>query len=182
MIGPRRGGCTVSELPGQDVPNLPNLPEGRLQGLESFRQLIRDVARTAAAERWRECWLSDNNFDDWPLGESEVVASLNDWSRSGGRMVMLAQTYQGLVQAMPRFVRWRQAWDHRLDCRTISLDRGDVLPSALWAPGWMMQRLDRSRAVVVGTRSAQQRLLMRQGLDDLYRRSRPGFPSTILGL
>ncbi|MEY4756953.1 MAG: hypothetical protein RJA34_1851 [Pseudomonadota bacterium] len=64
----------MSELPGQDAPIL---PKRHLQGLESFRHWVRDVVRTAVTERWRECRLSDKSFEDWPLGESEIVAALD---------------------------------------------------------------------------------------------------------
>ena len=41
-----------------------SLPEGRFEGIESFRQLVRDALATAAREGWKEIVLADASFAD----------------------------------------------------------------------------------------------------------------------
>ena len=50
------------------------LPSGRLEGRELFRRAVRDALACAADQGWHELILSDASFEDWPLGESAVVA------------------------------------------------------------------------------------------------------------
>ena len=78
-------------------PAAPALPHGRFEGREAFRQRVRDALACAAREGWREIVLSDADFHDWPLGERAVIESLNDWARSGRKLVMLAKTYDELM-------------------------------------------------------------------------------------
>ena len=57
------------------------------------------------------------------------------------------------------------------------------LPSVLWSPGWVMQRLDPVRCAGVAGGEADRRVLVREVLNEWLRsKSSPGFPSTTLGL
>ena len=69
----------------------PRCPRAGFTGREAFRQLVRDALACAAREGWREMVVCDASFEDWPLGEREVVASLQGWARSGRRFVMVAR-------------------------------------------------------------------------------------------
>lgn len=165
-----------------DAPMAP-LPEGRFNGREAFQQLVRDALATAAREGWREIILSDANFHDWPLGERAVVESLQEWAHSGRRMTLLACTYDEVIRRHARLVRWRGTWDHILTCRVSpGADPLDI-PSALWSPGWVMQRLDPERCSGVAGSEPERRVLLRETLNEWVRsKSAPGFPSTTLGL
>lgn len=158
------------------------LLSGPFSGPQSFAQLVRDALACAAREGWSEMVWSDASFEDWPLREREVVESLQAWSRRGRRLVMLAQRYDVVQRYHPRFVSWRCQWDHIVECRVSKArDAGDV-PSALWSPGWMLQRLDTERCTGVATHEAQRRVLLKQQLDECVRQSAPGFSATTLGL
>jgi len=155
---------------------------GPFAGPQSFAQLVRDALACAAREGWSEMVWSDASFEDWPLREREVIESLLAWSRSGRRLVMLAQRYDAVVRYQPRFVSWRCQWDHIVECRVSqTLDVSDF-PSALWSPRWMLHRLEPVRSTGVATYEAQRRVLLKQQLDECLRQSAPGFPVTTLGL
>lgn len=159
------------------------LPTGRLSGRDVFQQLVRDAFAAAAREGWHEIIISDANFHDWPLGERAVTEALQEWARSGRRFTMLAGTYDDVIRRHARFVRWRGTWDHILTCRKApNVDPLDV-PSVIWSPQWVMQRVDPERCVMVAGTEPDRRVLLQETLREwLHGKSSPGFPSTTLGL
>ena len=165
---------------GESVP--PALPEGRFEGREAFRQLVREALACAAREGWREIILSDADFHDWPLGERAVVDSLQAWARPGRALVMLARNYEEIIRTHPRFVTWRITWSHIVDCRRRATADPLDIPSALWASGWVLHRMDPARSKGVCTAIPERRLAVRESLDECLRQSSPGFPATTLGL
>jgi hypothetical protein len=164
-----------------DQPRL-SLPTGRLLGREVFVQTVRDALACAASEGWKEITLSDATFEDWPLYERAVVESLQAWSKTGRRLRMLATRFDGVQRQHARFVRWRQTWDHLIECRVCrSADPLDF-PSAIWSPNWVMHRIDPVNSVLVCGNDPQRRLLLREALQEWERNSGPGFPASTLGL
>lgn len=161
---------------------VPVLPQGRLQGRSTFTQAVRDALQTAAREGWNELILADANFADWPLGERVVAQALQDWSRTGRRFVLLAMDYSGMQRLHPRFVKWRQTWDHIIECRSCRATDALAFPSVFWSPAWVMQRIDVERDVLVCDNAAPRRVTLRQLLDECRRDSTPGFPASVLGL
>ena len=160
-----------------------SLPQGRFSGRSDFQQLVRDALSTAAEEGWPEIILSDATFADWPLGERVVEESLQAWACRGRRMTLLACGYGDMVQRHARFVQWRRTWDHLLNCRACPAGRAPDLPSALWSPGWVLQRLDPDRCVGVTGNEPGRVLLLHQTLKEwLNSKSAPSFAATTLGL
>lgn len=157
-------------------------PEGLFDGPTQFAQWVRDALEAAAVEGWREMIWSDASFEDWPLRERVVVELLNAWARSGRKLTMLALNYDAMRRIHPRFVTWRVTWDHIVDCRVCRGVDASEFPSALWSPDWSMRRLDPVRQTGIATMEARQRLLLRDQLNELYRKSSPGFPASTLGL
>ena len=167
-----------------DHPDQPGtaLPTGRLVGREIFVQTVRDALACAAIEGWPEIILSDATFEDWPLHERAVAESLQAWSKTGRRFCMLATRFDAVQRQHARFVRWRQTWDHIIECRVCrSADPLDF-PSAIWSRGWAMHRIDPENSVFVCGSEAQRRLLLRETLQEWTRNSAPGFPASTLGL
>jgi hypothetical protein len=158
------------------------LPSGRFEGRQAFQQLVRDALATAAREGWRELVLSDADFADWPLGERAVAQSLQDWSASGRRCTLLARRYDEVVRRHARFVTWRGTWAHIIDARACPSADPLELPSAIWSPGWVMQRLDSERCNGYGGTEPERRLLLRENLNEWLRQSAPSFPANTLGL
>ena len=158
------------------------LLEGRFTGRTDFAELIRQALGTAAAQGWREIILSDPDFEDWPLGERVVAQALNDWSRTGRKLTMLARNYDAVLRRHARFVVWRRNWAHIVECRSSAATPADTLPSALWSPGWVFERLDLQRCTGIAGLEVARRLALKERLNEGLLNSSPAFPATILGL
>jgi hypothetical protein len=158
------------------------LPEGRFAGPTQFAQWIRDALESAAQEGWSELVLSDPDFSDWPLGERAVVEALHAWSARGRRCTLLAQRWDEASRRHARFVAWRQRWSHIIDARACAGAGRLELPSALWSPGWVLQRIDLERSIGHAGREAARRLALRESLDEWLGKSSAGFPASTLGL
>jgi hypothetical protein len=155
---------------------------GAFNGTQAFAQLVREALARAALEGWSKMVWSDPNFLDWPLRERSTVESLQQWAGSGRRLVMLATQYEDIRRYHPRFVAWRNQWDHIVECRVCqALDAGE-LPSALWSQAWALRRLDLVRSTGIATEEPQRRLMLQEELEECRRQSAPGFPVTTLGL
>lgn len=165
---------------GDDVPA--GLPSGRFEGRTAFQQLVRDALALAAREGWRELILSDASFEDWPLAERAVAESLQAWSASGRHMTLLAKRYDEVVRRHARFVTWRQTWSHIIEARACPTADPLDLPSAIWSPGWVLERRDIARSRGVSGSEPERRLALRETLQEWLQKSSPSFPATTLGL
>ena len=160
-----------------------DLPCSRFEGRDAFQQRVRDALQCAAREGWQELILSDAYFHDWPLGEREVCESLEQWSRAGRRITVLAWSFDDIVRRHARFVQWRVRWGHLIDCRRALASSPQDVPSALWSPHWVLERNDAQRCIGTTGQEPQQRVLLRQALGEwMERKSSPAFPATVLGL
>jgi hypothetical protein len=158
------------------------LPSGRFAGRAAFQQLVRDALARAAQEGWREIILCDADFEDWPLGERAVAQSLQDWSAAGRRCTLLARRYDGVVRRHARFVTWRQTWSHIIEARACASADPLEIPSAIWSPGWVMQRLDSERCSGVSGSEPERRILLRENLNEWLLKSSASFAASSLGL
>ena len=158
------------------------LPQGRVNGLVAFQQLVRDTLVCASNQGWKEIIFCDATFADWPLGERAVADALQAWSKTGRKFILLATRYDELMRRHARFVTWRKTWSHIIECRACpSADPLDF-PSAIWSPQWVMRRLDVEHSGCIAGSEPERRLLLREELDEWLRNSSPGFPATVLGL
>jgi hypothetical protein len=158
------------------------LLQGPFQGQSEFAQAIRNALETAAMEGWAEMVWSDPNFEDWPLRERSVIASLQGWAGKGRKLILLAHNFDSIVRLHPRFVGWRVQWDHIIECRTCRNRDATEVPSAFWSPSWVMRRLDFIRSNGYAGIESSSRLSVREDLDECLRQSSPGFPASTLGL
>jgi hypothetical protein len=156
--------------------------EGAFSGPTEFAHVIRAAMACAARDGWPSMVWSDPSFEDWPLGEREVIESLQAWAGKGRRLVMLAHRYDSVLKHKPRLVGWRKTWDHIIECRVCKTLDASEMPSALWAPHWAMRRLDPVRCTGVARLEPQQRLLLKEELDECRRQSSPGIAASTLGL
>ena len=160
----------------------PVLLEGRFSGRTEFTSLVRQAFAAAAAEGWREIIVCDPGFEDWPLGERVVVQALNDWSRTGRRFTMLAKNYDEVLRRHARFAAWRRTWAHIVDCRGSASTPADDMPSALWAPGWVFERVELARCTGTAGSEVVRRVALRERLNERLLKSSPAFSATTLGL
>jgi hypothetical protein len=159
-----------------------DLPQGRFEGREAFQRLVRDTLACAAAEGWRELILSDPGFVDWPLGERTVAESLQAWSSSGRRCILLARRWDDARRLHARFVGWRQTWSHIIDARACPSADALEVPSAIWSPAFVLHRLDPERCNGVAGAEPDRRLAVRELLQEWLQKSSPAFPASTLGL
>lgn len=171
----------MSEVP-IDPPVPAPLPTGRFEGRVAFQQIVRDALACAAREGWREIILSDADFADWPLAERAVAQALQDWSASGRRCTLLARRYDEVLRRHARFVSWRSTWSHIIEARACASADPLELPSAIWSPGWVMQRLDPQRCSGVSGNEPERRVMLRESLQEWLQKSSPSFPAHTLGL
>ena len=165
-----------------DTPTPATLPSRRFQGRDDFRQLVRDALASAAREGWREIVLSDADFQDWPLGERGVAASLQAWARSGRHMVLLARRYDEVVRQHARFVAWRGIWSHIVSASACASADPLDLPSAIWTPAWVLERRDLDRSSGYCGSEPERRVALRENLEAWLQKASPAFPATTLGL
>ena len=160
----------------------PVLPSGRFEGRKAFQQIVRDALAHAARQGWNQIILCDADFEDWPLGERAVAQSLHDWSASGRRCTLLARRYDGVVRRHARFVTWRKTWSHIIEARACaSADPLDI-PSAIWSPEWVLQRVDSERCNGFCGSEPDRRVLLREQLNEWLLKSSPSFAAITLGL
>lgn len=158
------------------------LLQGRFEGRMAFAQLLRDALATAAQDGWSSLVLCDADFADWPLGEREVVQSLQAWAGAGRQLTMLAAGYDEVVRRHARFVQWRVQWSHIVQCHACGAAHASALPSLLWSAHWTMRRLDPVHSVGVASFDGVRRMQSRELVDQWMRRSTPSFPPSVLGL
>jgi hypothetical protein len=158
------------------------LPSGPFQGREAFQQLVRDALDSAAREGWHEIVLCDPNFEDWPLNERAVAQSLQDWSQTGRKCILLARRWDDAIRRHARFVTWRRTWSHIIDARGCPSADPLELPSALWTPAWVMERRGLERCQGYSGSEPQRRLVLREKINEWLGKSTPAFPATTLGL
>jgi hypothetical protein len=156
--------------------------KGTFSGPTEFSQIVRGALVRAAQDGWQTMVWCDASFEDWPLGERAVTESLQAWAGSGRQLVMLAHSYNSVLRYQPRFVTWRQTWDHIIECRVCKTIDASEMPSALWSPHWAMRRLDLVRSTGVADLEPARRVLLKEDLDECRRQSSPGFSASTLGL
>lgn len=156
--------------------------QGRFVGPTEFAELIRHAFAAAAIQGWRQIIISDRNFEDWPLGERAVAQSLQDWSKSGRKLTMLAKNYSEVTRRHARFVTWRRTWAHIIDCRAATAVSDDDMPSGLWSPVWVCQKLDMARCTGMAGTEPARRVALKERFDECLKLSSPSFAASTLGL
>ena len=171
-----RGGCMLTN----DA--ITGLPEGAFSGPVEVSHLVRDALALAAAQGWRSLVISDASFEDWPLRERVVVDALQAWAGQGRKLTLMAQRFDSVPRLHPRFVNWRNQWDHIIECRVCKQVDASEFPSAIWSPVWCMRRLDLTRSTGMAGAEPIRRQRLKEELDECLRHSAPGFSATTLGL
>ena len=166
----------------KSVTGLPGLIEGRIAGRGEFTEVIRQAFAAAGVEGWREIILSDPDFDDWPLGERGVTQALNDWSKAGCKLMMMAGSYDTVLGRHARFAVWRRTWAHMVECRASVATPAGRIPSAFWSPSWTFERVDVQRCIGVAGSDVVRRVALKERLNEQLLNSSPAFPASVLGL
>lgn len=158
------------------------LPEGRFVGRLAFADAVRQALAAAAAQGWSQLWLVDDDFADWPLGESAAIQSLNAWAQRGRRLRLIARDFAALRRLHPRFATWSATWQHLIEAHALSQASPHELPGLVWTPGWTLERLDPVRFTLVASHDAERRVALHERLDEWWKKGQPAFAPTTLGL
>lgn len=156
---------------------------GRFEGRAAFDSHVLHFLQRAAEERWPELIVADPDFADWPWGTLAATELLQQWARHGRLMTVLAYRFDALPRRHPRWMQWRTVWDHKLQCRRMLARDVSLVPSMLWSPQWVVERLDMERCI--GVASAERASIVPQGemLQEWIRhQSTPGLAASVLGL
>lgn len=136
----------------------------------------------ARAQGVSHMWWCDPDFADWPLHEASVVAQLQAWSLAGGRLRMLASDFRHVQAHAPRFLRWRQLWDHRFEARATGRVRWAETPSVWLGGEQVLLRLDPVVNTFVFSTDPARRAQTEEVLQSLWQQSVVALPASTLGL
>jgi hypothetical protein len=159
----------------------------RFDGRAGFHEALRAGLARAQAEGLPMAWV-DDDFADWPLGEAGWVAALTDWLQASprARLRLFARRDDVVARRHPRFVTWRQRFDHRLEARVLRAEEDGPLPGLLLCGEVMAVRLlDRERwrgRTVLAHDEPVELQRLRQQVEEAWQRGEPGFPAGHLGL
>jgi len=158
-------------------------PTGRFEGRGEFQDAIRTALAEAAAAGWRELWLCDPDFENWPLGERSVIESLTHWAGAQRRLTLLALHFDEVSRRHARWAQWRRQWSHVAHCRALQELQPDDVPVMLYAPGALVIRLlDPRHCRGIASGLAADGLQAGELIDAISQRSVEAFPATALGL
>jgi hypothetical protein len=160
----------------------PTLPAGAFAGRDTFRDLVRTALAAAQGQGWKEIILCDADFADWPLGERAVAESLAAWSQAGRKCVLMARTWDEAQRRHARFVTWRRTWSHIIEARSCRSADPEEFPSAIWTPGWVLERRDVIQSRGWMGPEADRRVALREKINEWMGKSSPGFASHTTGL
>jgi hypothetical protein len=148
-----------------------------------FHGAVHEALAEVADIGCREVFISDADFNDWPLSDAAVLASLTAWARSHRRLTLLASQFDELARRHGRWVEWRRQWSHLVECRANTEVEAARLPTMLLAPGVLVLRLvDPLRYRGSLSRETADLVHGREVIDAVLQRSAETFPVTTLGL
>lgn len=164
------------------VGEMTGLPVGRIDGLQAFQQMIRDVCAKGAERRWPQLIFCDPDFEVWPLAESLPMEGLQAWSQAGRSFTMLAHRFDWVQARQARLVTWRTMWSHIIYCGVIATTDCESVQTHVWTPEWAFSLQENDHLVGVASENPRFRAEVAEKLSRFKTRSRAGFPVNVLGL
>lgn len=157
---------------------------GSFEGRGAFQQAVRDVLTGAAEQGVRRLVWVGPDLREWPVDEPAVLDALTRWMRGGPRqMTWLLSEFESLRSRMPRLVRWRATWSHRVHCLMPDvLSESDMACFLLADERCVIRVFDVNRWRGRVSDEAPDIVQARQWLDAVLQRSTETFPVTTLGL
>ena len=161
-----------------------NLPPPLIESSETFGAALRWGFDAAAAQGARVITCADPDFEGWPLDDPALLQGLSDWIRLPQRqLVLLAASYDGVPQRLPRFAAWRRNWSHAVQALQALPEFALDLPTLLIDDvSVSVQLVDRLQWRGLAAADGRKRWLLQEKLDVVLQRSEPGFPISTLGL
>ena len=164
------------------APN-PASPYTRFSGLAEWRSALLAFLQRAAAEKWPQLIFCDSDFSLWPLGDSEILAALENWSHRPNSFTIVAGHYRHIEQNFPRFIRWRQQWEHIISAHAAAPVHKGSLPSCVLAPQHAaLQLIDPVRCRGITVHEANMVHDLQLVLDEILLKSSSAFSASTTGL
>ncbi|THU02056.1 hypothetical protein E9531_08670 [Lampropedia puyangensis] len=88
-----------------------------ISGIAQWHTCFRALLHDACAQSSQRLVLCAQDWRHWPLSETDVIQTLEQWLRPSVSMVILTHDFEALERLHPRFVAWRQRWDQYITGR-----------------------------------------------------------------
>lgn len=158
-------------------------PYARFNGLAEWRAALLAFLQRAAAEKWPELIFCDSDFSLWPLNDSEILAALDNWSHRPYSCTIIAADYRHIEQNFPRFIRWRQQWEHIISAHAAAPVHKGSLPSCALAPRHAaLQMVDPVRCRGISVHEPNMVHDLQLVLDEILLKSSSAFSASTTGL
>ena len=153
-----------------------------IDGRSDFTRAVRRSLARAWQQRERELCLVDTDFEIWPLGDADVLESLNAWARlPQRRLMMVGSRFDTIARLFPRFTVWRRTFAHVVEPFATEVEPSQV-PTLLLAGPSSLMLADRLRWRGRALGNDEEVADWREVVDVLLQRSEPGFGANTLGL
>lgn len=160
-------------------------PLSALRSRAEVQQALLWAVQHALQVHARKLIWVDPDFAAWPLDEPALLQSLTAWLQlPQRRLVLLAQRYDDLARAYPRFVAWRRPWAHAVDAWQPAADAEPLnLPTLCLDDGRLcLQVFDKLHWRGRLQLDERQNRQWRDEIDALLQRCTASFPAHQLGL
>ena len=149
-----------------------------------FSLALLAAVQGALAQGRRRILCVDRDFAEWPWDDPVLLDTLTQWLRQPQRrLLLLAESFDGVASRFPRFVAWYRLWSHavsafsppstdRIGCPCMLVVEGTVLVQVVDREHW------RGR-ISLDLREVRQWC---DRIDAFVQRSEPAFAATTLGL
>src|SRR5438309_11820388 len=121
--------------------NLTEPTRRRIASRLQFHDALRSAIGQAADAQAFEIRLCDRDFADWPLGERAVIDQLARWAGPRRRLLLVASTFDEFARRHARWIEWRRAWSHLVECRANDELEPEQFPSVCVVPGVISVKL-----------------------------------------
>lgn len=157
---------------------------GRFDGWLSFQDRLAAGMAMAAADP-ADLYFCDLDFAHWPLGSASVVEAFHQWvmASSATQCLLLALHFDAMPRQHSRWIKWRQPWGHRVQCRVVPEDAAaGLLPTFVLKDRLAIRIMDvKTGAGIWSTDPATIRDWLSE-IDVISQRSHEALPVTTLGL
>lgn len=155
-------------------------PSTSFAGLRDFEAAFQ--AFLELAQNSQQLFLCSSDFAFWPLGTRQTHDLLDHWSQAGRECYLLAESYQRVRNEQPRFVAWRQRWEHIIHAAQAAAVHRGKLPQALFTPTAMLLLVDTERLRGYSSTDPSQIRHLREAFDEVWAKASPAFPPSHTGL
>ena len=155
-----------------------------IEGRAGFVDAVHAAIAAAIARDARTMLWVDQDFEAWPLDDPTLIDALAAWlRRPQRRLQLLADDFDALARAHPRFAGWRVDWMHAIDARRPDETMRAALPTLILDDGPVLLRLvQREPARGRAGRDALEAWRARDEIAPVWQHAAAAWPLRPLGL